>query len=281
MGTQEHSIEIPDPPARGGLDPVSPIERPGREPEVDPTEAWWDALGEEGQAIREGKKWKNPADLAKGYRAEQAARTKAEQERAALVQYIEALEAQQEAAAAAQQQPQQQGQGSGQEVNWKDMAEGLRDADGEYDMAQVLQVASMLGAQMSYAAAVEFIRNELGQFAETQIKPLHEDREVNRLAEQLSRVEMVYGEDRFDELTQRIETAAEEGEDLIKELGPRGAYAEMAFRMQQEQEESRARGADAHTLTTSGRRAPTPKKTQEQIEIEYMERTHRRVNDGL
>lgn len=281
MSTQEHSAEIPDPPARGGLDPIKPIERPGQEPAQDPTEAWWDAMGEDGQAIRDGKKWKNPADLAKGYRAEQAARTKAEQERAALVQYIEALEEQQEAAKQAQRQPAQQGQGSGQEVDWKEMAEGLKDADGEYDMAQVLQVASMLGAQMSYAAAVEFIKNELSQFSETQIKPLAEDREVNLLAEQLGRVEQVYGEERFDELTERIDAAAEKGEDLIKELGARGAYAEMAFRVDQERLEQQARQADGHALTTGGRRAPARKKSQEEIEIGLMEGYRRRIDDGL
>jgi hypothetical protein len=278
MSTREDITEIPEPPATGSLEP-SGLGKPGEEPAPDPTEQWWEQLGEDGKAIREGKKWNDPADLAKGYRAEQAARTKAEQERAALIQYIEALEEQDKANKATAQQAQQPQE---QPIDFNNILESTRDPEtGDYDLAKYGSYLVAFGARMSYDAAVEFFRQELATFQQQNLQPLQESHAVNELAQELDRIEDRIGSDRFDLLTQRIEELAEEGEDLVEELGPRRAYAEMADRIQAEEARQQARAADGYTLTATGRQAPRRRISPEEAEILAQEQVFRRIDDGL
>jgi hypothetical protein len=270
--------ETPGVITQRGLD-----ERPPDEPESGPDyDAVWGALGEEAQKLREGKKWEDPAELVKAHLEATKRLSQRDEEKEALIRYIQELEEQVPENPQTQQAPAAQS-GQPQALDFDALAAQCIDPNtGEMNYGRMMELASALGARMAFDASEQRMNERFGQFEKERVSPLAERAEVDRLAEELRSVESVYGTERYEQIGAKIEEQMADNPDYLDQFGGvRGAFAEMAFQMQREEAEAQARSADGYTLTGGGRRPQAPRLSAEDMEREAMERLAIRPSDGL
>lgn len=254
----------------------------------------WAPLGDEAREIAEKKKWQTPADLVKGYTEATKRLSQRDEEREAALEeaaewraYAAELEARvsgsgQSPQAQSAPAPQQQ-QGQPAPVDFDALAASCIDpATGEMSYGRMMEMATALGAQMAFNAAEQRMSERLSQFEQEKWQPLAEDRQVAQMKAELESVEGLYGADRYEELGAKIEAEMKDNPAFLDQFGGvRGAFAEMAFRVQQEEAQAEARAADGFTISGGGRRPAQPRLTPEQQEIAAMERITLRPSDGF
>lgn len=240
------------------------------------TDGWWEALGDEGAKLREGKKWESPTDLLKAYKEASGRLSRRDEERQALEDQIAELRAQQSQVQAPPSAGQQQGPPA---LDFDALAAQCIDpTTGEMNYGHMMSVAVALGARMAFDASEQRMNERLSQFETERVSPLAERDAQVKLAEELDRIEGLYGAETFGQLESRIEAEMEDDPGFLDRFGgPRGAFAEMAFRMQAEQAQER----EAFTTRGGGRRPQAQQMTPEQAELAAMEIHLRRRNDGF
>jgi hypothetical protein len=238
------------------------------------TADWWEALGEDGQQIREAKKWEDPKELIKAYKAATSQLSKRDEARAELEAKIAQLEAQPQ-----QPQPQQPNGGSPQTLDFDALAMQCMDHDtGDMNYGRMMELAVAIGARMAFDASEVRMNERFAQFDQERISPLAQREAEQQLAAELDEIQQLYGDDVFATLQSRVEQEMDSDADYLdRNGGARGAFAQMAFRLQQEQ----LRSQDAFTARGGGRRPQPRQMTPEEREVAAMEQYHRRPQDGL